>query len=278
VSRRLAGWLADEHARARTQEILGQSKMSIKIIVKDVSRYKPGTVKKWAERDIMRLFGAEEADILYFANSTMWGTIEWKGSVAGWFEKRAVNLRSMPPNHMKRVAIRIADELAPYHAVHVRRGDKVGEANFKQVSHGPEWWASRIAEFNASASKVYIATDEKRRDYFNVFAAPHQLQTVFWEDLPRQALIKSDLAAFPRRMFMDVLGMLEQLLCAYADKFLGSGYSTFTTYILRLRKYRSVLAADTIFPKDTFLGLPAAVRGVKSGCDPISSLTHAKPC
>jgi len=260
------------------KHILGQTAMSVKIIVKDVSRYRPGTVNKWGERDIIRLFGREDADVLFFANSTMWGTMEWKGSIAGWFEKRAVNHRSMPPDHMKRVARRIAEELWPYHAVHVRRGDKVGEANFRLVSHGPDWWAARMAEYNATTSKVFIATDEKRRSFFDVFKDAHGFSLVFWEDLPRQKLLRQYLAAFPRRMFMDVLGMIEQLLCAYADKFLGSGYSTFTTYILRLRKYRTTLAADTAFSKESLLGLPEHVRGVKSSCDPITSLTHSRPC
>ena len=72
---------------------------------------------------------------------------------------------------------------------------------------------------------------------------------------------------------------LEQLLGAYAELFLGSGYSTMTTYILRLRKYRATLAADTSFPLDERqLGLPRNVRGKTSTCDPITSLTHARPC
>jgi hypothetical protein len=235
-------------------------------------------MKKWSEKDIIKLFGNVKQRVLYFANQTMWGTIDWRGVSGGWMEKKLVIANTMPPNHLKRISTKIANALGIYHAVHVRRGDKVGESNFKQVSHAPDWWASRIAEYSTITKLVYVATDEMKRDYFDGFIKNRGLDLVFWETLPEQDDLIRYLELYPRRMFMDVLGMIEQLLCAYAEKFLGSGYSTFTTYILRLRKYRTTLAADTTFDPKTELGLPIHVRGKTSTCDPITSLTHSRPC
>ena len=80
-------------------------------------------------------------------------------------------------------------------------------------------------------------------------------------------------------MFVDVLGVLEQLIATYAHRFLGSSYSTFTSFILRLRKHRLVLAQDSAFPRGNGQGLPAMARDLEfSTCDPIKALTHTEPC
>jgi len=214
---------------------------------------------------------------LFFSNQTMWGTLEWKGSLAGWYERKMIHHAVMYPNHLKKVASQMAEKLSPYHAVHIRRGDKVFETSFSRVYHDPEWYASRIADYKEMATKVYVATDEPNRSLFNPFLE-HGLSPVFWEDLPElEEILRPYLKHFPKRMFMDILGMVEQLICAYSAMFLGSGYSTFTTYILRLRKYREIIASDTSF-SDAQLGLPVAIRNIKSTCDPIAALTHTKPC
>lgn len=254
------------------------AKRSVRTIIKDISKYKPGTMTKWAERDIERLFGNVTADVLYFSNQTMWGTMDWRGTVAGRYERKKVQAAMMPANHIKQLARVLAERLGPYHAVHIRRGDKVGESNFLQVSHPPQWWAERIAQYAGETSTVYVATDEAKRTYFESFARDFGLRPVFFESLPEyDTLVKPYLAHFPQRMSMDILGMVEQVLCTYANKFLGSGYSTFTTYILRLRKNRNTLGADTSFahPEES---IPIAVRHESSSCNPLASLTHVSPC
>lgn len=252
-------------------------KHSVRTVIKDISKWQKGYLIKWGERDMVRLFGNVSAQFLYFANQTMWGTMEWKGAAMGRFEKRDVQMHTMPANHIKAMARRLAELMGPYHAVHIRRGDKVGEVNFKDVSHLPEWWASKIAQYKQKTSKVYIATDEAKRSFFDTFVE-HGLEPVFFESLPEyETLVKPYLSHFPSRMNMDILGMVEQLLCTYANKFLGSGYSTFTTFILRMRKYRHVLGVDTSFdnPEDS---IPEAVRDEKSTCNPLLATSHASPC
>ena len=252
-------------------------KYSVRTIFRDFTKYKPGAMKTWAENDIIRLFGNEQADVLYFSNQTMWGSLEWKGLLYGWKERKLVHTHVMPANHIKKIARNIAEELGEYNSVHIRRGDKVGEANFKQVSHDASWWASRMVKESPN-TKVYIATDEAQRNYFDVFEKDYHLSVYFWESLPNfETLVKPYLNYFPKRMAQDILGMIEQLVCTYSVLFLGSGYSTFTTYVLRLRKYRETLAADTTF-ENRLLGLPENIRNVKSNCDPLKSLTHSKPC
>jgi len=253
------------------------SKYTVKTVFRDGSKYKPGTMKKWGERDIIRMFGTDAADVIYFANQTLWGSVEWKGSMYGWPQRKQIQLAVMYPNHMKKIARKLADNLGVFHAVHIRRGDKVFETSFKRVYHDPEWYASRMAEHKSLAPKVYVATDEPNRSLFDAFKT-YGFSMVFWESLPGyDVVLRPYLATFPKRMFMDVLGMIEQLLCSYATMFLGSGYSTFTTYILRLRKYRDTIATDTSF-QDRALGLPEPIRNMKSSCDPIKALTHSKPC
>ncbi|KAH9251929.1 hypothetical protein BASA81_010133 [Batrachochytrium salamandrivorans] len=186
-------------------------KLSVRTIIKDISKYKPGTMTKWAERDIIRLFGNVSADVLYFSNQTMWGTMEWRGTVAGRYERKQVQAAMMPANHIKQLARELAERLGPYHAVHIRRGDKVGESNFLQVSHPPQWWAERIAQYTSETNIVYIATDEAKRIYFDTFIRDFGLQPVFFESLPEyNTLVKPYLAYFPQRMSMDILGMVEQ--------------------------------------------------------------------
>ena len=125
-------------------------------------------------------------------------------------------------------------------------------------------------------NKLYLATDEKNRNFFKVFL-DNNFDLYFYEDLP-QDILRPYLDKFPKRMEMDVLGIVEQFVCTYARYFLGSGYSTFTTYILRLRQQRRTLGADTRFSVESGLGLPAVVRELKSTCDPLKSLTHSSPC
>lgn len=119
-----------------------------------------------------------------------------------------------------------------YYALHIRRGDKVNEANFGKVSHSPSWYISRIQNLKEKDLPVYIMTDEKDRAFFHEFE-DNDITVLFHEDLPFVSELEDYLTKFPVRMKMDILGLVEQLLGAYSLKFLGSGYSTFTTYILR---------------------------------------------
>ena len=57
-------------------------------------------------------------------------------------------------------------------------------------------------------------------------------------------------------MLGDIVGILEQIVASCAHRFLGSSYSTFTSFILRMRKHRLILAQDTAFTRGSGLGMP----------------------
>lgn len=177
-------------------------------------------------------------------------------------------------NVLKRVARNLSESIGVYNAIHVRRGDKTTESNFKRVSHVPKWYAERMVTFKGLTSKLYIATDEKDRNYFRALRSKG-FDVLFWEDLDKDVLLPF-LKRYPARMSMDILSAIEQLLCTYAVKFLGSGYSTLTNFILRMRKRRKELGFDTELGPE--LGMPEQASSSSSDCNPLSQLPHRVPC
>ncbi|XP_068676434.1 uncharacterized protein [Montipora foliosa] len=119
----------------------------------------------------------------------------------------------------------------PFNAIHVRRTDHPSSFRIKH-----DYWLSRLknrAALNVTKT-LYIATDEKNRTWFRPFREAG-FNLYFAEDFADQLQIKS----IPAVIIQDVLGLCEQLICAHADHFVGSYYSTFTMYIKRLRKQLS---------------------------------------
>merc|ERR1711998_288038 len=97
-------------------------------------------------------------------------------------------------------------------------------------------------------------------------------ELVFNEDLPKDVFEWIE-SRFPRRMYFDVLGIIEQIVATWAYRFLGSSYSTFTGFILRLRKYRLILGQDTAYPRGTGLGMPSVGRNYTApSCKPLKQL------
>ena len=76
-------------------------------------------------------------------------------------------------------------------------------------------------------STLYIATDEKLRSFFDIFAEHYR---VYYLD-SNPPLVKG--------LNPNYYGMLEQLITSRAKVFVGTYYSTFTGYINRLRGYHS---------------------------------------
>ena len=125
-----------------------------------------------------------------------------------------------------------------YNAMHVRRGDHTD-----YYGRNPRWYGRKMKSYgfkqpvagsDKPADVVYVATDEKKRSWFNDFK--RQGYTLkFASDLNQEVLL-SEVARFPAEMRMDVLGFLEQMLAARAARFLGCHGSTFTTSIQFFRK------------------------------------------
>ncbi len=107
---------------------------------------------------------------------------------------------------------------------------------FSDVSRPPWAYADALRPYQNVTRTLYVLTDEAKRSYFNVFRS-YDFDLVFWDDLPAE-LFRWILERYPQRMFFDVLGIVEQLVAAGAHRFLGSSYSTFSSFVLRLRKHR----------------------------------------
>lgn len=127
---------------------------------------------------------------------------------------------------------RVADVLKmmghPFNALHVRRTDHPTSFHMKQ-----EYWLQQLNMRDAVnlTKTLYIATDEEDKTWFKPFSeAGYNL--FFAEDFSDQLRLGNVNPAVTQ----DMLGLCEQLICAHADHFVGSYYSTFTMYIKRLRK------------------------------------------
>jgi GDP-fucose protein O-fucosyltransferase len=112
-----------------------------------------------------------------------------------------------------------------FDTMHIRRGDFTGINVYKDGVEDPNKLAS--VHFFESRRTVYIATDEQDK---SVFDPLRQNNTV---------LFLNDLMHLLEDIDPNFYGMIEQLVCAKGDKFVGTYYSTFTAYINRLRGYHA---------------------------------------
>lgn len=245
---------------------------------RDYRKFK--VVPKWGERQIRSRFSTIKSKFLYFANHSMWGTLQWKGTRAGHYDKKIVQQVVMYNNVLKRTARELSESLGvpkgSYHSIHVRRGDKKTEASFATVSHDNQWYLTRLLPWRNESKYLYIATDEHDRSYFSDFNET-TFNRYFWEDLDQNILMPF-LKRYPNRMFMDILSILEQLICTYSVKFLGSGYSTLSVYILRMRKHRHVLGFDTLLGVEDGLPYNARPSVRNSTCDPVFAIRLDEAC
>lgn len=116
----------------------------------------------------------------------------------------------------------------PFSAIHVRRTDHPSSFQIKQDF----WlWSLRVRQALNLTRTLYIATDERNKTWFQPFREAGY-NVFFADDFNDQLQVKN----IPTAVVQDVLGLCEQLICAHADHFVGSYYSTFTMYIKRLRK------------------------------------------
>ena len=74
---------------------------------------------------------------------------------------------------------------------------------------------------------IYVATDEKDLSFFMPFMK--EFKIVFLKDIAERAKLTNS------NINMNLLGMVEQVICANAHTFVGTPFSTFTGYITRMR-------------------------------------------
>jgi GDP-fucose protein O-fucosyltransferase len=121
-------------------------------------------------------------------------------------------------------AARIAACLGNYYALHVRRNDFLLQYAEQKIT------ASRLLN-NVMArvptgTRLYIATDEPDKTFFSIFLNHYEIYFIF------------DFAStIPYDMSEASLACVEQMICTFAKRFMGTRLSTFSGYITRLRGY-----------------------------------------
>jgi hypothetical protein len=122
---------------------------------------------------------------------------------------------------------RIAGDLDHYCALHVRRGD------FFEQRPEQDLTAAQILEsmkrLGLHSCKLYIASDEADRGFFAPISQCYQ--TYF---------IDHFVGCLEPGLSVEEIACIEQVVCAFADVFLGTRLSTFSSYITRLRGYYRV--------------------------------------
>ena len=156
-------------------------------------------------------------ELLFFDKETVLNTHEW-----------IMRFIRFAPDIRKRVMAVLETLEHPFSAIHVRRTDHPSSFQMKQ-----DFWLShlKVREALNLTKTLYVATDERNKTWFQPFRdAGYNL--FFAEDFDDQLQPQS----IKNAVVQDMLGLCEQLICAHADHFVGSYYSTFTMYIKRLRK------------------------------------------
>jgi len=115
---------------------------------------------------------------------------------------------------------------AIYSSLHIRRGD----FQYKRQKLSAEEWYSNTKEIWLPEEILYIATDEKEKDFFNPISKYHKIYTLndFWETA------KLD------QIDPNYLGMIDTIVSSYGRAFAGTFRSTFSGYINRLRGYYNI--------------------------------------
>ena len=102
------------------------------------------------------------------------------------------------------------------------------------------------AQMNKSLP-IYVATDEKDKDWF-AYLREQGYTLLFWKDIlsdpAREQHVLDATNDFPVDMRGDVIGFLEQIICARAVIWTGSDGSTFSWAIGAMRRYAPLRVVD----------------------------------
>ncbi|GKY92977.1 hypothetical protein MPSEU_000266300 [Mayamaea pseudoterrestris] len=118
-----------------------------------------------------------------------------------------------------------------YSAMHIRRGD----LQYKKVKIPAKEWYENTKEVWLPNEILYIATDEKQKEFFNDLAAHHDLR--FLDDYWELAGL-GDLDG-------NYMGMIDTIVASRGRAFAGTFFSTFTGFINRMRGYHGLSMHDT---------------------------------
>jgi hypothetical protein len=128
----------------------------------------------------------------------------------------------------------IAAALGSYCALHVRRSDFITLYPHQNIA--AHLLLENIKDRVPVGSRVYVATDEIDRRYFDCLRSRYEL---YFSEFFRSLL--------PHRLPSETLACIEQAVCAFAARFIGTNLSTFSAYVTRLRGYHGAADQGTYF-------------------------------
>jgi hypothetical protein len=142
--------------------------------------------------------------------------------------KRLIQERVRFRPEILQTAERISSTLGDYSAMHVRRNDFF--RLYPEQNLSPEQLLRSLTRRVRDGELLYIATDEPDRTFFAPLRQRYDVRFADPIDLPAASA-----------------ACVEQLVCARAQRFLGTRFSTFSAYIVRLRGYLGAVDRNTYF-------------------------------
>lgn len=238
---------------------------------KRVERNKLGEKRAnpWSLDYLKRHFGSVSEPVLFFARGTMWECFDFPLEVMN--EARR-SVRAHPS--LRRVARDVVERYFPkgFNSLHIRFMDGDGTDLREGLLKPGASFVFRMRKFDKSLP-LYVATVPNRRksEYFNPFKEKFR-RLVFGNVLERDEQVVQALEGITRRMKDTVLGFIEQLVCARAERFLGTGFSTFSEHIRRMRRWRELVAvtdltdAKEISKEEKYLSIVTPCTGPMTPC------------
>lgn len=200
--------------------------------------------KPWTTKDMVRIFGDDDEDVIFFAKYTMWKSFLFTDAEIE-FAQNHVQLDS-EFRKIARVATQALFGTGPFNAIHSRFEDKYTQILTDKLSPA-QIFVRRLEKLQAlqKSTNLYVATQPSKigAAYFEPFRK-HGFELTFSDKLSAVPEVQAFLQRFPQNDIQStVLGLVEQLVCARASVFTGTGFSTFSFYI-RIKRNNPVLVFD----------------------------------
>ncbi|KAH9254009.1 hypothetical protein BASA81_007884 [Batrachochytrium salamandrivorans] len=147
--------------------------------------------------------------------------------------------------YLRKLAVQLVKDKFPngkFYAIHGRLGDErhlwQGKSSLAILNR------KRVSDtWDFINHPVYLASDAPKDKFFDpVRKAFSKSKVVTLADMDATGELQEFKRLFPiKEVRLDILGILDKLICAQAEEFEGSLFSTFTWDIERIRKYKAVL-------------------------------------
>lgn len=175
-------------------------------------------LKKWRREFNWDDIADNSAEVLYFESNLLGSTHQVLHT------SRMVDLKKLLAKHIHYrndimdLAWDQIHKLGEYYAIHIRRND----FQYKELFIPCEEVANNISDIVPAGSRLYIATDHKDLSFFDPLKEKYDIH--FYDDSTEV-------------WDVNIIPIIEQLICSRAIKFIGMSHSTLSSYIYRIRGY-----------------------------------------